>query len=536
MISINNNLSAANVANTLSGHYGRLKTSTERLSSGLRINGAADDAAGLAIRELMRGDITALQQGMRNVNDAISMIQTFDGALGVIDEKLIRMKELAEQAATGTYDSTQRLMIDSEFQAMGAEINRIARATDFNGIKLINGEDADNNGAAGIATRQIVPVGDKDYDISEPTGQSIALWPGATATQIGVWDTSGITDPSKLVGLNNLTLTNDNIPKIGNNFLLVTPNNSTTNIPPGTSVNIRFDHQFTNAQGNVYGDWYISVNGGPESAGTGDGKGFMWTDPNGSSIHIQTTLVDANGNPTSMTGSGTATWTAPNDIPSFTSNKGTVTATLSNNDKQLDIIVNLDGVNSISGSFALTYGTNVSEPSTALSSASVSFEVKDVTQQPVTPTGPTDPDNPLAPNYKIPDDVVRIHFGTGADKKEDFYDIKKYDATLKGLGLEGVDIQTQERAQDALVSVNDAIVAKDKIRADYGAMQNRMENTLTNLSIQSENLQAAESRISDTDIANEMMQFVRNQILTQSAVAMLAQANSFPQMVMSLIR
>ena len=109
---INHNGMATNVANTLTSHYSNLSTSTERLSSGMRINSAADDAAGLAISELMRADIAALNQGVRNANDAISLIQTADGALGVIDEKLIRMKELAEQASTGTYDSTQRLMID----------------------------------------------------------------------------------------------------------------------------------------------------------------------------------------------------------------------------------------------------------------------------------------------------------------------------------------------------------------------------------------------------------------------------------------
>ena len=87
----------------------------------------------------MRTDIAALQQGVRNANDAISLIQTADGALGIIDEKLTRMKELAEQAATGTYDSTQRLMIESEYQAMASEITRIATATDFNGIHLLNG-------------------------------------------------------------------------------------------------------------------------------------------------------------------------------------------------------------------------------------------------------------------------------------------------------------------------------------------------------------------------------------------------------------
>lgn len=129
---INHNEMAANTARNLNSHYGRLQTSTQRLSTGLRINSAADDAAGLAIRELMRSDIASLNQGVRNANDAISLIQVADGALGIIDEKLIRMKELAEQAATGTYNSDQRLMINSEFQAMGAEIDRIAFATNFN--------------------------------------------------------------------------------------------------------------------------------------------------------------------------------------------------------------------------------------------------------------------------------------------------------------------------------------------------------------------------------------------------------------------
>ncbi|NCC26007.1 MAG: flagellin, partial [Deltaproteobacteria bacterium] len=115
---INHNLMAMNAARNLSSGYTALGTSARRLSSGLRIGTAADDAAGLAVRELMRADIASLNQGIRNANDAISLIQTADGALGVIDEKLIRMKELATQAATGTYTSTQRLIIDSEYQAM----------------------------------------------------------------------------------------------------------------------------------------------------------------------------------------------------------------------------------------------------------------------------------------------------------------------------------------------------------------------------------------------------------------------------------
>ena len=296
---INHNSMATNVSNTLTSHYSNLATSTQRLSSGLRVNGASDDAAGLAIRELMRADVAALNQGVRNANDAISLLQTADGALGVIDEKLIRMKELAEQAATGTYDSTQRLMIESEYQQMASEITRIANATDFNGIKLLDG-----------------------------------------------------------------TLSSD--------------------------------------------------------TQTGKGGGDSGLESQGK---------------------------------------------------------------------------------------------------------------------------MKIHFGTENDSAEDYYYIQIGTATASALGVgnqanvdaDAYTVSTQEAAQKALVGINNAIVSKDKIRAHLGALQNRFENTITNLTTQSENLQAAESRISDVDVATEMTQFVRNQILTQSAVAMLSQANSMPQMAMQLI-
>ncbi|BDQ34648.1 flagellin [Pseudodesulfovibrio portus] len=303
---INHNLMAMNAQRNLSEHYGRLGVSTRRLSSGLRVGTAADDAAGLAIRELMRSEISSLHQGIRNASDAISLIQTADGALQVVDEKLIRLKELAMQASTGTYNSDQRLIIDSEYQAMCSEITRIANATDFNGIYLLNG------------------------------------------------NLSG--DPS-------------------------------------------VDH---------------------------DGTGLQSTGP------------------------------------------------------------------------------------------------------------------------------LKIHFGTSNDSSEDYYYVAIQGSSASALGLghasavnangatweiqhAGQSVSTQALAQAAMDAINQAIISKDKIRANLGSMQNRLENTITNLEIQAENLQSAESRISDVDVAQEMTEFVRNQILTQSAVAMLAQANSLPRMAMQLI-
>ena len=142
---VNHNMMAMAAARNLGTIYNKLAVSTARLSSGLRVNSAADDAAGLAVRESMRADIAVLNQGVRNSGDAISLIQTAEGALAVVDEKLIRMKELAEQAATGTYTTSQRAIMDSEYQAMAAEIDRIANATDFNGVKLLDGTITDTH-------------------------------------------------------------------------------------------------------------------------------------------------------------------------------------------------------------------------------------------------------------------------------------------------------------------------------------------------------------------------------------------------------
>ncbi len=138
MLAIKNNMMAANAARYLGQSYDALATSVERLSSGLRINSASDDAAGMAVRELMRADVAVLQQGARNAQDGVSMLQTMEGALQTIDNLIGRMQQLAEQAATGSYSSAQRVIMDNEFTEMSNEITRIATATDFNGIKMLN--------------------------------------------------------------------------------------------------------------------------------------------------------------------------------------------------------------------------------------------------------------------------------------------------------------------------------------------------------------------------------------------------------------
>ncbi len=166
MLAIKNNIMAANAARHLGASYDALAQSVERLSSGLRINSAKDDAAGLAVRELMRADIAVLQQGSRNAMDGISMLQTFEGAMGTMDEALVRMKQLAEQAATGSYSSAQRAIMDNEFDEMAAEINRIAGATEFNGNTLLNSATATVSIQFGAATTDKVDITGSDMTSS----------------------------------------------------------------------------------------------------------------------------------------------------------------------------------------------------------------------------------------------------------------------------------------------------------------------------------------------------------------------------------
>ncbi len=173
MLSIKSNIMAENAARQLGISYDSLARSVERLSSGLRINSAKDDAAGLAVRELMRADIAVTKQGTRNAQDGISMLQTMEGAMATIDNALIRMKELAEQAATGSYSEQQRNIMDNEFQQMMEEINRIAQSTSFNSITMLDSAGGTNRIHFGINSY---------IDVNSVDVQTSALIDSATIT------------------------------------------------------------------------------------------------------------------------------------------------------------------------------------------------------------------------------------------------------------------------------------------------------------------------------------------------------------------
>jgi len=184
MLAIKNNIMAANAARHLGQSYDALATSVERLSSGLRINSAKDDAAGMAVSELMRADVAVSQQGARNAQDGISMLQTMEGALSTVDDALVRMKQLAEQAATGSYSDAQRAIMNNEFAEMRQEVDRIATATKFNEITLLDSASRTVSIQFGNATDKIDVLGTNMTSASSglnTTGLNISSVAGATS-------------------------------------------------------------------------------------------------------------------------------------------------------------------------------------------------------------------------------------------------------------------------------------------------------------------------------------------------------------------
>ena len=492
MLSFNTNMMASNAARNLGQHYAGLSTAVRCLSSGLRVNTAADDAAGLAIRELMRADIAAMNQGVRNVNDAISLIQTADGALGIIDEKLIRMKELAEQAATGTYNSDQRLMIDSEFQAMAAEIQRIATATDFNGVKLLDGSLTGKHDGSGLqSTGELkvhfgtandaaedyyyLNIGDatlKGLGLTETTGTVLA--PGEAGGTVLAPGEAGPTDALWKSLPNGVEIWG----RSGLIFLGI--------IPQGTkNLSLHLEHLGEHDAMQLFTkDGYHIV--GTQIGSDGWAEAGVLRNPADASMFLTTDNGFNADASYSANGAGIAKPFNPN--PPY---------------------------NSVSyGGMSIGYSGHEHNVSNSVHEY---LTIDEATE-----------------------DLILFLPGGGAYHITATWDEgtmgEPLDSEGGGLAEKVISIETQELAQKALGRLDEAMIRKDSIRANLGAMQNRLENTVSNLQIQAENLQAAESRISDVDVAQEMTEFVRNQILSQSAVAMLSQANSMPNMLMSLIQ
>ncbi|MGO5053696.1 flagellin N-terminal helical domain-containing protein [Lachnospiraceae bacterium LCP25S3_G4] len=396
---IQHNIAALNSNRQLGNNNKAVSSNLEKLSSGYRINRAGDDAAGLAISEKMRAQITGLETAQKNANDGISLVQTAEGALTEVHSMLNRMVELADQSANGTYDNnTDRANLQKEVASLTSEINRISEGTNFNGINLLDG--------------------------SLNNGSTVNLQLGATSI-----DASAGKDFAGSVQI-----------------VAVAAND------PGIKVDIADDG---------------------------------------------TTLKISLGSKADATYSSSQINQAVKDAVAAALAGGTVT------DK-----AKVSALSSFEASF----------------SGSLSI-AKDSTLDTTAKTVTADPTKA----------GLTLQIGDTADSFNQLtVKIGAMDATSLGIG--GIDISNQKGAKDAVALIKSAINTVSSTRGDLGAAQNRLEHTINNLSVTTENMTAAESRIRDVDMAQEMMEYTKNNILVQASQAMLAQANQLPQGVLQLLQ
>jgi flagellin len=448
---INNNLMAMNTHRQMGITAGSQTKSMEKLSSGYRINRAGDDAAGLAISEKMRAQIKGLNQASRNSQDAISLVQTAEGALNETQNILQRMRELAVQSANDTNVDADRTAIQNEISQLTTEIDRIGNTTEFNTRKLLNG-GASVSGTYAVGAAGAVSVVGGTGDTK--AGTTIQFDAVVKATSSSVARTAafaaGVTTVAVALNVN------------------------------GT--------QFNFASGTTSADAIQAIN----DAGLGVTATASATD-----LTLTSNVVGSAGQFTSDAAvSGTVALTANGADATITPDAGV--AGFSSYTAQGNVITIQDG-----NAKGLQLEINTAD-ATANQTVTVNSN-------------------------------GTLNMQIGANQGQTL-NIGLNDMRASALGVVGVDITSTTNAQAAITTINDAITSVSDERAKLGAVQNRLEHTIANLDTSAENLQASESRIRDVDMAKEMMEFTKNNILQQAAQSMLAQANQAPQGVLQLLR
>ncbi|MDD2483980.1 MAG: flagellin [Eubacteriales bacterium] len=473
---INHNITALNTYNKLAANQATTSKSLEKLSSGLKINRAGDNAAGLAISEKMRGQISGLDTASTNASDAISLIKTAEGALTETHSILQRMRELAVQSSNDTNTTADRSEIQKEIDQLTSEVDRISTSTEFNTKKLLNGSaglttsfSAETVG--GVAKDWISVVGGTADTLTTPVATPIAISAASKATT-AKYDTTvtGVTAGTQTIQLNGFSISY-----------------TATAVAADNAVAIA---EAVNAVSDKIG--ITAVAGLSSTAGVAAGLDFLSTDV-GSSATIHTVgglntillaAVDAydNGADATITSGQIA-------ATDYVSRGNTITVT-SGNYEGLELKI------------------NSANASTTAADNDATFAI----------TG---------------NGSMSLQIGANAGQN---MSISIQDMSAATLGISTIDVTTQAGASAAITTIDDAVVSVSAERAKLGSYQNRLEHTINNLGTSSENTAAAESRIRDVDMAKEMMEFTKNNILSQAAQSMLAQANQQPQGVLQLLQ
>ncbi|MCY0911419.1 flagellin N-terminal helical domain-containing protein [Massilia antarctica] len=476
---INTNISSLNAQRNLSTSASALSTSLQRLSSGLRINSAKDDAAGLAISERFTSQIRGLDQAKRNANDGVSMLQTAEGSLQSTGNILQRVRELSVQSSNATNSAGDRKAIQAEVGQLLSEADRIAQTSEFNGLKLLDGSFGTATFQVGANSGQTIQAttanfrtnnyGNNEASTAAPT----TLATTATAYTAGSFALQGL-------ATSNIAVTATDTAQ----SLASTINGATANT--GVTASAKTEEALTLTAAGVYSLAVTSDNSTAANVTFTVGAAL-----NASGL---ASAVSSFNDVSSKTGV-TAKLNSTNDGLILTNSAGN-NITLANNSASASVTAG--AINS-----AGTVGTTAAVATGATSTSMGYVSMNSDKGFSVGSSGST-----------------AIAAGTAASLNT----------------VSGIDVSTAKGASDALKVLDSALANVNSQRASFGALQSRFETAVTNLESTSENLSASRSRIQDTDFASETAKLTRGQILQQAGTAMLAQANSLPNGVLSLLR
>ena len=541
---VQHNMVAMNTNRQLGITTSGIAKSTEKLSSGYRINRAADDAAGLAISEKMRSQIRGLNQASTNAQDGISMIQTAEGALNESHSILQRMRELTIQAANGTETDEDRGNIQDEISQLQSELDRISETTEFNTMKLLDGSLSGSSSSVTSAGPKFGIYDDtlKAFVTSDVAGVKVATNTSATrGGESAKWDSDG-----KVLTLSlnkGTTYTQAEIDELIKNAKQEDSDTNGTSTP--ANVTVSFNNGVLTASGDV---------------GTHDG---IETEV-GTKAASEMKNVTTSGNFVGITGMKITAnkYGADNNVKiklTFDANAGEESCKLTKAATYEDSGKLDDTADPAEYELKLSTGVEYTEKDIEKLLAEAGFSA-DVTFKSAAPDEP----NTL---FVTESTTTAIEFeldgGQGLGDTDAYLGQKKYDvqsggegvtlqvgananqtmsfgigdmsATALGVDKTKVNVSTQQDAQNSIDAIDAGIATVSKQRSLLGAVQNRLEHTIASLDNTAENLQAAESGIRDTDMASEMVQFSKNNILQQAAQSMLAQANQSNQSVLSLL-
>ena len=497
---IQHNIAAMNSYRNYTGNANALSKNLEKLSSGYKINRAGDDAAGLAISEKMRAQIAGLDQAQSNVKDGISLVKTAEGALQEVQDMMNRMVTLATQSANGTYQNeVDRENLQAEVDALKSEIDRIADSSNFNGQKLLDGSLANTGGAETVKT---ITANGTPADVTAGNGAKVKN------TLVVAAGTDGKDQVLELKYLD----------KDGN------AQTTTLKFKAGADATATADNAIVELK-KVFGNNYTYTNTNGSIAIEAAEKGADQT--------RFITVTQTNDGAAATGASVTHNTEGKDDY--FTVATATVAA-----DVTKENFLEIDGEKYQ----IVTRGGTVAEGAKALYVDKASGAVDaDAVAQIVEQLKDYGINASVNATTKTSIDIAKGNGNNGlvlqiGDTAESYNKLTVSVGNMHSaaLGIASVDISSQDGAAAAIQTIKDAINTVSSTRGNLGAIQNRLEHTQNNLSVMAENIQDAESTIRDTDVADEMTDYTKNNILLQSAQAMLAQANQMPQGVLQLLQ